>query len=288
MGLITCKDCKTQISSQAKSCPKCGRPITQMGCLHAILIVIIIFILFAIGVTVYDFFYGIEWSHSQNNNISQKATTKIIDLGGKTGTMDGHDTKDKSWIAVPNIGVWNDSIRTSTSKHIFKIKHGEKVKLLKRQGDRILIENKKGQKGWVTDFFIKEFKKSFNLKEKENAKLMEIVNSIPEPLPTWEFGSDKNMKSYNLSSKDPNVKRKKTIVFDMSIAFDKEASIAVMDKNRKVIETIVFNKMKEYRAENIDIIRVKEDLLSELRSKISLEESNDEIKDLYITKFNTR
>lgn len=30
MALITCADCSTEVSDQAKACPKCGRPVAKV------------------------------------------------------------------------------------------------------------------------------------------------------------------------------------------------------------------------------------------------------------------
>ena len=67
------------------------------------------------------------------------------------GTMDGYDS-DSGTIIDP-INVWSDY-----ENRVFggKLHHGEKVTLIKRIGDGVLVKNATGTKGWVTYFFIKE------------------------------------------------------------------------------------------------------------------------------------
>ena len=36
-------------------------------------------------------------------------------------------------------------------------KHGVRVKLLKREGNKLFIETKNGKQGWITDWFTKEY-----------------------------------------------------------------------------------------------------------------------------------
>ena len=51
MALLTCKECEAQVSSKATSCPKCGAPIKQQisgfGCLVALLLAVVIFLITA-------------------------------------------------------------------------------------------------------------------------------------------------------------------------------------------------------------------------------------------------
>lgn len=42
MSLIHCPDCKTQVSSEAKSCPKCGRAIKKEQSATGILAAVIL------------------------------------------------------------------------------------------------------------------------------------------------------------------------------------------------------------------------------------------------------
>ena len=68
--------------------------------------------------------------------------------------MDGR-IEDGS-IGVPIINLW-DNYQTR-SRVVARVPHGEQVKFIRRSGDGILIETKSGQRGWVTYWFIKEFK----------------------------------------------------------------------------------------------------------------------------------
>ena len=73
-------------------------------------------------------------------------------------TMDGVDTtgKDLKYI-VSKINLWKDYNNRGAGV-TGSVSHGEKVKLLRREGDRVQIETKDKIKGWVTYYFIKEFK----------------------------------------------------------------------------------------------------------------------------------
>jgi len=57
MALIKCKDCREDVSSTAKSCPKCGFKVAEdqsagclgKGCIFYIVVFFIIFIIYQIG-----------------------------------------------------------------------------------------------------------------------------------------------------------------------------------------------------------------------------------------------
>jgi hypothetical protein len=55
MALIKCRECQTEVSSEAKQCPKCAAPVNkkQFGCLSAVVAIFIgIFVLAVISSTV--------------------------------------------------------------------------------------------------------------------------------------------------------------------------------------------------------------------------------------------
>lgn len=68
-------------------------------------------------------------------------------------TIDGYDKATRTTIS--KINIWTNYQSRSLA---FKANHGESVKMIKRDGDAIYIENKQGKRGWVTYFFIKEMK----------------------------------------------------------------------------------------------------------------------------------
>jgi hypothetical protein len=67
-------------------------------------------------------------------------------------TIDGTD--GDGTIITP-INLWSNY---QTRSFAGKVNHGERVKLIRRDGDGVLIETKTGLQGWVTYFFIKEYK----------------------------------------------------------------------------------------------------------------------------------
>ena len=42
MALIKCKECKTDISDEAETCPNCGVKLNETGCLMEILAILVI------------------------------------------------------------------------------------------------------------------------------------------------------------------------------------------------------------------------------------------------------
>ncbi len=70
-------------------------------------------------------------------------------------TLDGYD-KDAG-ITVRDINLWKN-YNDRNQGVAGTAKHGEKVKYIRRAGDGVLIELSNGTQGWVTYYFIKEFK----------------------------------------------------------------------------------------------------------------------------------
>lgn len=88
----------------------------------------------------------------------QKKTTKnqyedIDTTNAVTVTIDGYDPDAD--ITVERINIWSNYENRSPAGFVF---HGEKVKMLKRDGDAVLIRTSYGATGWVTYWFIKELK----------------------------------------------------------------------------------------------------------------------------------
>ena len=80
-------------------------------------------------------------------------TSKNDVILNKSGTIDGYDPASES--IIDPINLWSDY---ETRVYAGKVRHGEKVKIIKRVGDGVLIEKQNGKRGWLTYFFIKEFK----------------------------------------------------------------------------------------------------------------------------------
>lgn len=90
------------------------------------------------------------------DNKKENLTTPTIsneNILNKTGTIDGYDPA--SGTTIDPVRLWSDyKNRTFAGT----VRHGEKVKLIKRDGDGVLIEKRNGKRGWVTYFFIKGLK----------------------------------------------------------------------------------------------------------------------------------
>ncbi len=85
-------------------------------------------------------------------------TTKIqfgdVDtVNVKTVTIDGYDPAADS--TIQEINIWGNYVSRS---YAGSVTHGEKVAMLKREGDGVLIKTSDGTTGWVTYRFIKELK----------------------------------------------------------------------------------------------------------------------------------
>lgn len=98
-------------------------------------------------------------------------------------TMDG---VDGTYLVCPKINVWkNYSDRTQGL--VTTVKHGDTVRLIKRQGNRCLIEVE-DVRGYVTFYFIKELKAKWNAerikaeKEEPEAKLAESIMEYLSPM----------------------------------------------------------------------------------------------------------
>lgn len=67
-------------------------------------------------------------------------------------TIDGYDPAVGD--IIDPINLWENY---DTRTYAGKLRHGEIVTLIRREGDGVFIQKKSGLKGWVTYFFIKEF-----------------------------------------------------------------------------------------------------------------------------------
>lgn len=70
-------------------------------------------------------------------------------------TLDGLDAG--TGILVLRIPLRKDP-GNSSSATIATGNHGELVKFVRREGDSVLVDTKDGKRGWVTSFFVREFK----------------------------------------------------------------------------------------------------------------------------------
>lgn len=116
MGLIKCPECGNEISDKAQSCPKCGYPLSEQkkdmiegksvssqwdpnqlpqpvkrkghGCLVPLIVVLIIFVLFCIGLSVgiNDMQKHPEKYHTSTEE-SESMTAKYIDVTPEQGRL---------------------------------------------------------------------------------------------------------------------------------------------------------------------------------------------------------
>ena len=70
-------------------------------------------------------------------------------------TLDGKEADGT--LAVQSINLWND-YDDRAAGIAGTGKHGQRVKLIRRAGDSVQIELPNGAQGWVTYYFIKEYK----------------------------------------------------------------------------------------------------------------------------------
>ncbi|MBE7546623.1 MAG: hypothetical protein K8F34_05000 [Candidatus Kuenenia stuttgartiensis] len=72
-------------------------------------------------------------------------------------TLDGYDAGTNPPITIHNINLWNDYKNRSKGISV-TAKHGDRVKLIRREGNGVLVETLNGKRGWVTYYLIKELK----------------------------------------------------------------------------------------------------------------------------------
>lgn len=70
-------------------------------------------------------------------------------------TLDGRE--DDGTLAVTKINLWKDYDNRGAGVAGVG-NHGDTVKLIRRSGDGVMIELANGTRGWVTYYFIKEYK----------------------------------------------------------------------------------------------------------------------------------
>ena len=68
-------------------------------------------------------------------------------------TMDGTENGE---LMVPIINLWKDYNNRSRGV-AGTIRHGARVKLIRRSGNGVLVETKSGTRGWATYYFVREF-----------------------------------------------------------------------------------------------------------------------------------
>lgn len=68
-------------------------------------------------------------------------------------TIDGYDPDSNS--IIERINLWSNY--ETRTRIVGQVAHGEKVFLVKRAGDGVLVERRDGLRGWLTYWFIKEY-----------------------------------------------------------------------------------------------------------------------------------
>lgn len=79
MALISCPECKNQVSSEAKSCPKCGKALKKS--LFWIYIVIAIVIVFIISITLISRKRSVEIAENKKIEQKERLSDTIDQLG---------------------------------------------------------------------------------------------------------------------------------------------------------------------------------------------------------------
>lgn len=138
MALIKCKECGNEVSSKAKSCPKCGISFTKKknGCLQYL--VLIFFIILAIGVINSK---NQDYQPIAYSNYNQQKDTPTINIGWSYSHIDDEMSGKKTNIA----SVY------STNAVQFKFPYnGEQHASLKlrthpRHGKDVMLSIEKGQ-----------------------------------------------------------------------------------------------------------------------------------------------
>ena len=101
-----------------------------------------------------------EYNKRKKEEVTQaikKRASKVKDdeanaKDGRKVTIDAFDPATGD--IIDPINLWgNYGTRTIAGK----LKHGETVTMIRREGDGVFIQKKSGLRGWVTYFFIKEF-----------------------------------------------------------------------------------------------------------------------------------
>ena len=71
-------------------------------------------------------------------------------------TMDGYDAD--TGVTVDPINLWRDYRDRMGRGTSGQARHGEKVTLIRREGNGVLVETDEGTHGWATYYFIRELK----------------------------------------------------------------------------------------------------------------------------------
>lgn len=103
--------------------------------------IISIVIAFWLGIFIVSIFNPLQKSKDVQNEFVQYV---IVDC---------YDTSNAE--KIYGISLWKD-YRNRLEDTSRKVVHGEKVKLIKREGSVVLIETKDGKRGWISDKYIRE------------------------------------------------------------------------------------------------------------------------------------
>ena len=127
MTLISCPDCKNEISSEANSCPRCGYSLAKgkdkksssgcsTGCLGIVLISVIIVI---IGPLCY---FG-----SDNSISSSSSRSSYSPVDSSRANLQAVEIVDWNWKKDPSFGTggtikWNVQVRNISNKYIESVR----------------------------------------------------------------------------------------------------------------------------------------------------------------------
>lgn len=156
MALIKCKECETEVSSKAETCPKCGARVAAkpMGCGTLIGVIFL-------GGIIISVFSGIFSSGTRNDTTSSPPSVAVqvgsdVVLTASSGDVvvcsskDAYDQFLKLAVAEDYLGMG----QMEAAGRLFRVPSGTKAKIIGTGFEvrevRIMEGKSFGQSGWVT------------------------------------------------------------------------------------------------------------------------------------------
>jgi len=111
--------------------------------------------LLPLGLLIFIFVIILFYNKEKNNLEIPINSIKSIELN-RDGVIDGYDPATNS--IIKGINVWSNYDASTRAFAGWQVEHGDTVYMIKREGDGVYIRNKNGDIGWITYFWIKEFR----------------------------------------------------------------------------------------------------------------------------------
>lgn len=144
MALIKCKECGTEVSSKAESCPKCGARVKakSIGCGTAIIVIILALIIMA---AFNDIFSPSSKSSNTSKPITQ-SSTKIVQPVASVSSWQYHQWADDMGKGAVYV-AWVKSSNTVNFGFPYSgVKHGDlTLRAHPRHGKDVIFKIEKGQ-----------------------------------------------------------------------------------------------------------------------------------------------